>query len=112
MRGEIVFIILGISAVGLSVYLVWLMGLPVIIFPIMVAIIGGALIGVGLMWGRERELEEALRSLQETTRPRGTRLIMPWDNEMLMIMLNRSAPKITTLIERRIEGVRGGRERR
>jgi len=106
MRGDIVFIGVGIALIGLSAYILYIMGIGAeYAGPIVIGIGGGMVIGIGIILSKARRLEEVIRGLQEVAKPKGMRMIMPWDDEVIRLMVQRSYPKIATLIRERVEGV-------
>jgi len=54
--------------------------------------IGGFSLGVFLRLMKEREYEEAIKAIQEeSVKPRGDVMVMPWDQDIVGIYIQRSA---------------------
>ena len=101
------YILGAIGSLGVAGYLLYtIQAGPEIIVPIFLACMGGAFLGMCIYVDRVSQLEDALRRTQERIQIRGERLMMPWDRDIIDILISRSSLKFpASPEERRPEGV-------
>jgi len=93
------FLVLGsIASFALAGYIIYSLNLGAeIIIPLVMAGMGGVLLGTSINYSKARELEEAMSRMQERVSPRGQTLIMPWDADIIELYFQRSSPKFLPL---------------